>query len=398
MSVSRKGFTLVELLVVIAIIGILIGMLLPAVQQVREAARRTDCANRLRQIAIAAHNYHDAFKRLPPANLGPKGVVSEEDWNDMSPNPDSWLFNQHTSALALVAPFMEVNNLVEPVDPFIGNFFKDCTTFLLNNGQPVYPDMISFWFSPENMSGTDPTIFSSVDHFTCPSDNVNELALLGNAIGLPIYSAMAGPDNSDGFGTIVIGDADQMGFEGERTNYVSCLGASGGGANRSGQLAAFRGIMGLREKVRLESIKDGTSTTIMFGENIGSVQVTPQAGVPIRNFTQIWYMGGGVRGRGGVGWRAVPPRAQRSGAQGVFSIHNTATPAFPDINQPDPSQGILGNLRHARNIGFGSAHSAGVNFAYGDGSVHNIPRTTNWETLYALYGGWDGWPTSDLDQ
>ena len=62
---QRQGFTLVELLVVIAIVGILIGMLLPAVQMVREAARRTQCANNLRQISIAVHNYESALQRFP---------------------------------------------------------------------------------------------------------------------------------------------------------------------------------------------------------------------------------------------------------------------------------------------------------------------------------------------
>jgi len=84
---TRRGFTLLELLVVLAIIGTLVGLLLPAVMRVRESANRTNCANNLKQLALAAQMYNDAFQRLPPGQIGPyQWIVPNQPYYGWGPS------------------------------------------------------------------------------------------------------------------------------------------------------------------------------------------------------------------------------------------------------------------------------------------------------------------------
>ena len=97
--ISRRGFTLVELLVVIAIIGVLVALLLPAVQSARESARRMQCSNQLKQLGLAIQNYHDVFQVFPPQSFPAHGSTNAWGWGPM------------------IFPFMELQALYETVKP-----------------------------------------------------------------------------------------------------------------------------------------------------------------------------------------------------------------------------------------------------------------------------------------
>jgi prepilin-type N-terminal cleavage/methylation domain-containing protein len=103
----RRGFTVVELLVVIAIIAILISLMLPAVQTVREAARRTQCANNLRQLSLAVNDYHGAKRRFPAGNIARRGGICEGSRKTSDENPS----DNHENWAILLLPFLEENRL-----------------------------------------------------------------------------------------------------------------------------------------------------------------------------------------------------------------------------------------------------------------------------------------------
>jgi prepilin-type N-terminal cleavage/methylation domain-containing protein/prepilin-type processing-associated H-X9-DG protein len=105
----RRGFTLIELLVVIAIIAVLIGLLLPAVQQVREAANRMTCANHLKQMALACHNYHDVYNKFPPGVI--RGAPNFNGWRSPEFDPGPPAVQRRYNMLIALLPYLEQENL-----------------------------------------------------------------------------------------------------------------------------------------------------------------------------------------------------------------------------------------------------------------------------------------------
>lgn len=385
MSTRRKGFTLVELLVVIAIIGILMAMLLPAVQQVREAARRTDCANRMRQCVLASHTFHDAYKRLPPGAIHFDLVMATNTPDGFFADLDK---TQWSSALALVMPFIELGTIYEEIPPIAFDMYTLLTDYP-EEGASTSGSQVYFW--PGDIENTGLALATQVPDFECPSDNLNDTKFPHPSLGGD-WVLCAFVPRWDG---VTINDTDWAGYivhfvndviPVAKTNYVSCIGAHG--HQLDPERNKWKGCMTTRSRVTLETVSDGTSRTVMMGENIGPI-FDNQRGLGLddddptqteRGYGWSWFWGGTCQGRGDV------PYAQGRLTEEVagWTVGGPNPPVVPTTIP------MLGNSKFSSERGFGATHPAGVNVGFADGSVHNINRSINWETWYQLTGARDG--------
>ena len=239
MTKRNKGFTLVELLVVIAIIGILIGMLLPAVQQVREAARRTTCMNNLRQLAIATLNFESAHQKLPKGYNGPLNY--DDTVTALLSSPTGFQFG---GPLVAIAPFMELNN--------ISDYFESYRV----------PDV--YW------TNTDINTIAAnrpIESFTCPSDDADSRRRIGGSSSFSTFFLLSGRGNgwwmNDAGG-------DPIASHHHITNYLGCSGDWLPAPNATDPLRLnYQGVFNFGRQLGLGTVTDGTSNTIMFGEVTG---------------------------------------------------------------------------------------------------------------------------------
>jgi prepilin-type N-terminal cleavage/methylation domain-containing protein/prepilin-type processing-associated H-X9-DG protein len=235
---GRSAFTLIELLVVIAIIAILIGLLLPAVQKVRDAAARAKCQNNLKQIALAAHNYESSFSQLPPGYLGnmPRGAAPPVG-GAINSTTAQWV-----STLAFLLPNMEQENIYRQLT----------VVWDVNVAGPIWTSNATNW----NLAHT------KIPTYLCPSDDPYQATQVYSRRGTWVNSSA---DTSGTLTSFVFTAADSVDLG--RTNYV----ANGGRLGYVGAPAidVLEGPFSNRSQTKIMGITDGTSNTFMFGETIG---------------------------------------------------------------------------------------------------------------------------------
>jgi prepilin-type N-terminal cleavage/methylation domain-containing protein/prepilin-type processing-associated H-X9-DG protein len=332
-SSDRDGFTLIELLVVIAIIGVLVSLLLPAVQKVREAANRLQCKNNLKQIGLALHNYHDTFKRFPP------GYIDGNKLDSSTPagTPDHDV-GPGWGWASLLLPNLEQGNVYNQID------FKQGVGIGSNVAISLQPLTI----------------------FQCPSDPYQQ--------NFPVYdSTFTNP-------IATLAHGNYVGCNGWVEVYNNAGGNFPGGVGNDG-LPGTIGIAGdglffRNSRHNIASVTDGLSNTIVVGERSGN------------HSPSTWT--GAVTGGRCPAWMAVQPPSPYT------------PPPGPPYDNADFDEAFIlahGNATHLPSADFPiydpdvfySMHPGpGVNFLFGDGSVHFLTSGVDpviYQALCTIAGG-----------
>jgi prepilin-type N-terminal cleavage/methylation domain-containing protein len=339
----RNGFTLVELLVVIAIIGVLIALLLPAVQAAREAARRMQCTNKLKQLGIAMHNYHDTY-----VDSLPKGASTGREYNSLS------AFNWTMTLL----PFIEQSQVYANVS---------WTSTLMSR------DVVS----------TNPNYqFRKllVSSYVCPSNAQN-----------PFYQDPASASTYNNQSEFML--MDYIGLSGAAVDPVGRVTKQFAHGIMSGY-----GALIYNEWRGLKAISDGTSNCFLLSEQSGQLEVNGVKYYRTGNYFGGWY------GAGGDFTVATPSESVTFSNSATGSTVNRWANGIKTIRYPinykessatAGTDSVLGLASTAGiNLPLSSNHPGGVQACLADGSVRFIAQNLELETLAKLVTIDDGKPAS----